>query len=150
MKFSFTAILLFLSYSFLFANNIPFTTGNIMKNTKNNIIKISNIELTSSQQVDKILKKSINDVAIMSFHRGCKNSSIKNAKCLNSPNYKQIAKEIEKNPNKKHYILVCNSGKQSLIFTSLFKLSGVDIPSILPVSWKDYKKNGKFIEVKNK
>jgi rhodanese-related sulfurtransferase len=136
------------------SDTIKYSTKNIMKHTKNNILKVledkgQKIKLISTKDLDLLIEKSKKNTEIIAYNKNCQKETIKGAKCLQSSTFKDIAKHIEVNNNKKNYIILCNSGKQSLIYASLFKLSGVETPNIIPASFKQYKKDGgKFIQKK--
>jgi rhodanese-related sulfurtransferase len=148
------AVIALMSSTVIAGDKIPFTSKNIMQHTKNSIVSIAkekgfDVSLIPTKELDKMLETSSNDVMILAYNKGCEQETIKGAQCLKASTYKQISVAIEKNSGKKHYILLCNSGKQSLIYTALFKLSGVDIPDIIPASYKNYKKDGgKFVDKK--
>lgn len=153
---SLVAITLAAAFAFssaLCAEGIPFTTKNVMKNTSQAMVKVADdnghkVKLATTEEVDALLESSPDEVGIIALNKGCTELTIKGATCFDKPPYKTIAQYIEKNP-KKNYIIMCNTGKQSLIYTSMFNLSGVDLPNILPVSWKDYQKDGgKFVELR--
>lgn len=107
------------------------------------------IEKATPQEVDALLASSPNDVAIIATQNNCEESSIKGSTCMDNPSFKTMARYIEKNP-KKNYVLMCNTGNQSLMYKAMFMLSGVELPNLVPVSWKEYREEGKFVENKTK
>lgn len=112
-------------------------------------------ELTTAKEIDNLRKKNttlsssfLQKFITLDVRDTCTDLKTQDAICIEN-NYKEIVFTILKNKEYKNVVIFSKTGKQALIYKTLLLKAGVN-KNVLALSFKEYRKNGKFFEAEEK